>query len=119
MSMTIQNETKVNLIQYKPEYHVLCSIGKRPFTGAVEIEFTPVKKLLEFMAFETWLNSLHDKEFTVESLCDTIFDKLTEELGYINLSVTVIAHTTAHANVNVTRLRDVQAEYNRGPKPTK
>jgi CRISPR/Cas system CSM-associated protein Csm5 (group 7 of RAMP superfamily) len=105
MSMTFPNESKIKVIQYRPQFSSFCSIGKQPFWGNMEIEFYPGNKLLEFMEFETWLNSLHGQEFTVESLCDAVFDKLTNELGIIPLSVMVNAQTLAHYPVTAARLR--------------
>lgn len=110
MSMTFPNETKVSLIQYFPEVTCLCSVTKVPFFARVDIEFTPGNKLLEYIAFEEWLMTLSNKEYTIEGLCDVIFDKLTEEVGYTNMSVTLHASTIVHANTQVVRVRNVDAE---------
>jgi NADPH-dependent 7-cyano-7-deazaguanine reductase QueF len=110
MSMTFPNETKVSLIQYAPEVTCLCAVTKVPFFARVDIEYTPGKKLLEYIEFEEWLQTLSNKEHTIESLCDVIFDKLTDEVGYTNLSVTLHASTIVHANVQVLRVRNVDAE---------
>jgi hypothetical protein len=107
MSMTFQNTTKVKAIQYRPEFTSFCSIGKQPFYGNFEIEYHPGNKLLEYMAFEEWLKSLHGQEFTIESLCDCVYDKLTDELGIIPLSVMVNARTLAHYPVTCMRARTV------------
>lgn len=105
MSMTIPNTTKVKAVQYRPEFSSFCSIGKQPFQGTLEIEYQPGSKLLEYMAFEEWLKSLHGQEFTIESLCDAVFDKLTDELGIIPLSVIENAKTLAHYPVTCVRAR--------------
>jgi hypothetical protein len=76
-----------------------------PFYGSMEIEFYPGSKMLEFMAFEEWLGTLHNQEFTVESFCDAVFDKITNEMGIIPLSVMVNAHTQAHSPVTAIRIR--------------
>lgn len=102
---TIPNESKVKVIQYRPQFSSYCSIGKQPFWGNMEIEFYPGNKLIEYMAFEEWLKSISSQEFTIESLCDAVFDKLTDELGIIPLSVMVSAQTLAHYPVTAARLR--------------
>jgi hypothetical protein len=105
MGMTILNESKIKVIQYRPQFSSFSSIGKQLFWGNMEIEFYPGNKLLEFTEFETWLKSLNGQEFTIESLCDAVFDKLTNELGIIPLSVMVNAQTLAHYPATAARLR--------------
>lgn len=107
MSMTIPNDTKLSLVQYFPEVTAQCSITKVPFFSKLEIEYVPEKKLLEFIAFDDWLKTLYTQEFTIESLCDSIFEKITAELGYINLSVTVHATTQVHHPAVASRARTV------------
>lgn len=59
-------------------------------------------RLLEFEAFERWLVGLALESFTIESLCRTVFDKLTDVLGDVPLSVAAEACTTVHAPVTAT-----------------
>ena len=119
MSMTFPNDTSVSLIQYFPEVTCLCSVTKVPFFSRVDIEFVPGKKLLEFIAFDEWLMTLSDKSYTIESLCDAIFDKLTEEIGYTNMSVSVNATTVVHKSAKAIRVRNVEAERARANQKAK
>jgi NADPH-dependent 7-cyano-7-deazaguanine reductase QueF len=98
--MTIPNDCGWILVKYHPEYSTLCTIGKRPFYGHIDIEFFPEELLLEFGAFETWLHGIALSENTVESLCRGVFDLLTNKLGEIPLRVEVHAKTTVHAPVS-------------------
>lgn len=106
--LTMPNDTKLSLVQYFPEVTCLCSITKVPFFGKLEIEYVPERKLLEFIAFDGWLQTLADKEYTIESLCDAIFNQLTDALGYINLSVTLHASTQVHHPAIASRQRTVR-----------
>lgn len=99
---TIKNKSKVQCIHYQPSFSTLCSIGKSPFYGDIKIRYYPRDRLLEFMSFEKWLQSLAKQEMTIEDLCRLVFDKLREALGDIPLSVSVHARTTAHAPVSAT-----------------
>ena len=105
--MTIQNMCEVGdipmVIGYHPNYSTLCTIGKRPFYGHLDIEYIPKSVLLEFEAFEDWLHTLALRDFTVESLCQKIFDVLRGELqDPVYLKVEVHADTTVHAPVSAT-----------------
>lgn len=111
MDMTFKNETSLSLVQYFPEVTCLCSITKVPFFSKLEVEFVPERKLLEFIAFDEWLKSLADKDFTIESLCQAVFDKLSDELGMINLSVTVHANTIVHSPAVANKSRTVNKKY--------
>lgn len=102
MIQTIENRTKLDLIKYNPEYSVICSVGKLPFHGFMDIEYKPADKLLEFMSFEDWLKSIGNDEMTIEDLAQLTFNKLTLALGDIPLCVTVHARTTVHAQVSAT-----------------
>lgn len=99
---TIENKPKVQYIHYQPPFSTLCSIGKSPFYGEIEVKYQPGNNLLEFMSFEEWLQSLATQEMTIEDLCRLTFDKLREALGDIPLSVSVHARTTVHAPVSAT-----------------
>lgn len=94
---TLLNKPNVTRVKFTPEYSVVCSVGKRPFAGVIEIEFAPDVYLLEFISFEEWLHGLWGSEMTIEDLARVTFDKLTEVLGDIPLRVAVHARTTVHA----------------------
>ena len=100
--MTIPNDAGELRVEYAPEFSTLCSVGRRPFYGTLRIAFEPGDLLLEFEAFERWLASLALQSFTIESLCRTVFDKLTDVLGDVPLSVAAEACTTVHAPVTAT-----------------
>jgi NADPH-dependent 7-cyano-7-deazaguanine reductase QueF len=99
---TIPNTPQVQLIRYFPSFSTLCSVGKRPFYGEMEISYVPGKVLLEFVSFDRWLGELANQEMTVEDLARLTFDELTRALGDIPLCVTVHARTTVHAPVSAT-----------------
>jgi NADPH-dependent 7-cyano-7-deazaguanine reductase QueF len=96
MIATIPNTPKVSTIVYRPKFSAVCSVGRAPFYGVLEIKFKPEEKLLEFESFEKWLRSLAEKKMTVEDLARLVFDEITIALGIIPLSVTVNAETTVH-----------------------
>ncbi len=100
--MTIPNDAGPVSVQYAPAFSCLCTVGHRPFYGTVRITFAPGDRLLEFEAFERWLVGLALESFTIESLCRTVFDKLTDVLGDVPLSVAAEARTTVHAPVTAT-----------------
>lgn len=104
----IQNKAKIQKIHYEPGYSVVCSIGKAPFHGTIEIEYYPADLLLEFESFENWLRSIANNQMTIEDLARLTFDKLSGALGDIPLRVTVHARTTVHAPVSATieRIKD-------------
>jgi NADPH-dependent 7-cyano-7-deazaguanine reductase QueF len=106
--MTIPNDTKIKAIQYRPEFSTINLISKKIFYGNLEIEYYPKDKLLEFVAFEEWINDLNNQEFTIESLCDVVFNKITDELGFVPLSVMVNARTSVHSPVTVVRARTAE-----------
>lgn len=87
----------VDRVSYQPRYAVICSVGKAPFGGKIDISFEPGELLLEFESFDRWLASLVMKEMTIEGLCRLVFDRLTAVLGDIPLRVRVHAETTVHA----------------------
>jgi len=105
MIKTIPNNCMVGIIKYHPRYSVICSEGRAPFSGTMDIEYLPAVKLLEFESFEKWLFSIANTSETIESLCRLVFDKLTDVLGEVPLSVTVNAVTQVHssAEANITR----------------
>lgn len=102
MTDTIPNTARVGRIQYTPEYAVICSVGKEPFHGTIEITYAPGERLLEFASFEAWLSTFARQEMTIEDLARVTFDELTRVLGDIPLRVTVNARTTVHAPVSAT-----------------
>lgn len=99
---TIPNSSNISVIEYYPDYSVICSIGKEAFHGTIEITYYPQDTMLEFMSFESWLKSLALQEMTIEDLCRLVFDQLKTALGDIPLAVTVTAKTTVHAPVRAT-----------------
>jgi len=102
---TIPNTPQIGTVTYTPGFSTICSVGKAPFHGTVEIVYCPETVLLEFASFEHWLFGLANQSMTIEDLCRLVFNALTEALGDIPLSVTVHAGTTVHAPVsaNITR----------------
>lgn len=102
MITTIPNDTKITRIQYHPRFSVICSIGKAPFHGVIDVSYSPDDKLLEFESFETWLFSLANQSMTIEDLCRLVFDELQNALDCKSLTVTVSAETTVHAPVSAT-----------------
>lgn len=106
-TMSVPNNSGVGLVQYFPEYSCICAIEKIPFSGRMEIEYVPGRKLLEFTAFDAWLKTLSTQEFTIEDLVQVVFDKVTEAIGYTNLSVTVHAQTISHFPAAAAKVRNV------------
>jgi NADPH-dependent 7-cyano-7-deazaguanine reductase QueF len=98
---TIPNFPKVQEVTYTPRFSAVCSIGKAPFWGELDITYQPKDKLLEFESFERWLKGQAGRETTVEGFCRLAFDVLREALGTIPLRVVVRAETTVHAAVSV------------------
>ena len=98
--LTIPNDAKVDEIIFTSEFSTVCVVGGVPFNGTVIIDFKPVDKLLEFESFEKWLRSIALDSYTIESFTRLCFDKLTEALGDISLSVEVCAQTTVHASAS-------------------
>ncbi len=105
MIKIIKNTSRIDTIRYSPDFSTICSVGKAPFHGTIEISYSPQDNLLEFESFEQWLFGFANQSMTIEDLCRLVFDTLTEALGDIPLSVTVHARTTVHAPVsaNITR----------------
>lgn len=100
---TIPNNTDLDSIHYEPEFSAICSIGKAPFHGMIEIDYQPGKVLIEFESFEIWLRTeVAQKHLTIEDLAQLTFDKLVKALGDIPLRVTIHARTTVHAPVKAT-----------------
>jgi len=99
---TIENTSLVDRIEYHPMFSAICSVGLSPFSGTIDIAYTPGNRLLEFESFETFLRLASTKELTIEDVCRMIFDSLTEALGEIPLKVTVNAKTLVHASVEAT-----------------
>ena len=93
----IPNNDKINQVSYHPSYSVICSIGKAPFYGIIDIVYKPQGVLLEFESFDDWLKGITLQSMTIEGLCRLVFDVLSEVLDDIPLSVTVHAETTVHA----------------------
>lgn len=110
MIETIPNNAGKVIIYYRPFYAVICSVGKEPFHGQIDIKYKPGSVLLEFESFERWLKTLAMQEFTIESLARLVFGTLRAVLGDIWLSVTVHAQTTVHAPVSATIESEVQNE---------
>lgn len=99
----IVNTTKIQVIHYEPEFSAICSIGRAPFHGTIEISYSPEQYLLEFESFENWLRSeVATKELTIEDLAQLVFNELIKALGDIPLSVIVHGRTTVHAPVEAT-----------------
>ena len=99
---SIPNTAQVQTVTYRPAYSTICSVGKAPFHGVMEIEFKPAALLLEFMSFDAWLHSLATEQMTIEDLARRTFDELRAVLGDIPLRVTVHAETTVHAPASAT-----------------
>lgn len=99
---SIPNRAQVLEVTYTPDFSAVCSVGKAPFHGTLNIVFRPSDRLLEFESFETWLRSIATRQLTIEDLCRLVFNTLTEALGDIPLCVTVDARTTVHAPARAT-----------------
>lgn len=98
----IANTSCIDRIEYRPDFSAICSIGKAPFHGTLEIVYQPADKLLEFESFEAWLKGLANDSMTIEDLTRKVFDELSRVLGDIPLRVTTHARTTVHAPVSAT-----------------
>jgi len=94
---TIANTARVDQVEYHPEFSTICSVGKRPFWGTIDIRFRPGQYLLEFESFDTWLATLANESMVIEDVARRAFDVLSEALGDIPLRVAVHARTTVHA----------------------
>jgi NADPH-dependent 7-cyano-7-deazaguanine reductase QueF len=103
---TISNNARIQLIEYHPEFSVICSVGKAPFHGVIDISYAPKEKLLEFESFEKWLFSIANQSMTIEDLCRLCFDSLLAALGDIPLCVTVHGRTTVHCAASATISKD-------------
>lgn len=99
---TIPNDAKVDFVEYHPEFSVICSVGRAPFYGVIDISFVPGQNLLEFESFEQWLFSIANDSMTIEDLCRLTFDELVAALGDIPLCVVVNGRTTVHCAVSAT-----------------
>jgi len=106
MIKTIPNSLDIFSIRYTPSFSVICTLGKAPFHGMIEIEYYPSSVLLEFESFEELLRSIAMQEYTIESFTRLVFDLLTEALGDIPLRVTVHGRTTVHAPASATIKRE-------------
>lgn len=102
MIKTIPNTPEISHIRYCPPFSAVCSIGKAPFHGRVEIVFQSADLLLEYESFEAWLRSIANSSLTIEDFARLVFDQLTLALGEIPLTVSVRAETTVHAPVCAT-----------------
>jgi len=103
--ITIPNESKIDRVSYHPPFSVICSIGKAPFHGVIDIVYQSQEALLEFESFDKWLKSIALQSMTIEGLCRLVFDELSEALGDIPLSVTIHAETTVHAPASAQIIR--------------
>ena len=103
--VTIPNNSKIDRVSYHPSYSVICSIGKAPFHGVIDIVYQSQEALLEFKSFDKWLKSIALQSMTIEGLCRLVFDELSEALGDIPLSVTIHAETTVHAPASAQIIR--------------
>lgn len=99
---TLSNSSRISLIEYRPPFSAVCSVGLAPFYGELAITYQPADRLLEFESFEVWLFSLANQSMTIEDLCRLVFDTLTGALGDIPLRVNVSARTTVHAPASAT-----------------
>lgn len=90
------------MVEYHPDFSLICSIGKAPFYGTIIISYQPQHLLLEFGSFEDWLRDITNNKMTIEAFTRLIFDTLIELLGDVSLKVTVKAQTIVHAPVIVT-----------------
>ncbi len=95
------NETKLTSVKWSGLIAPICTIGKAPFMAKVEIEFTPGKKILEYIEFETAIYKLNGVEMIIEEIPSVIINKIIPELDAINLSITVTAETPVHNTVTV------------------
>jgi len=92
----ISNDCEIELVEFYPTFSVICSVGKAPFHGVIEITFIPAESLLEFESFEAWLRSIATESFTIESFCREVYDRLAETLRPEYLRVKVNAETMVH-----------------------
>ncbi len=90
------------VIEFNPEYSVICAEGHAPFAGSIRIAYVPYQKLLEFESLEDQLVSLALQEFTVESLTLLIYNLLLQSLDPLSLTVTVDARTIKHGPASCT-----------------
>lgn len=100
---TIPNTPQVQVVEFRPDFSAMCSVGHAAFFGRLDIMYHPDDCLLEFESFHRWLREdVANRQLTIEDLCRLVFDVLHEALGDICLSVTVNAQTTVHAPVRAT-----------------
>lgn len=100
---TLPNQPKIERIAYTPTVSTVCPVEDVPFEARIEITFNPGEHLLEFVSFDDWLKErVKYKKHTIEDLTRLVFDKVTEVLGDIPLSVTVTGTTTVHAPARAT-----------------
>lgn len=97
---TIPNDSNIRDIEYHPHYSCICSVGKTPFHGTMDIYFRPISHLLEFMSFEEWLLTLSNKPMTIEELTRLVYNELEKILKPTSLHVTVHAETVVHGRVS-------------------
>lgn len=102
---TIPNFAKVQEVTYTPRFSAVCSVGKAPFWGVLDITYRPGASLLEFESFERWLREQAGAETTIEGFCRLVFDTLTEALNDVPLRVIVCAETTVHAAAQASIVR--------------
>lgn len=95
---------KIDHIEFRPSFSVICAVGGRPFSGHILIAYEPFSFLLEFERFEKWLAALAQKEFTVESLCQFVYEEIWKQLHPTWLTVTVRAElSSSHAYAAATK----------------
>jgi hypothetical protein len=100
---TIPNDPRIDRIEYRPKFAVLCEIGLAPFSGEMEICLQPKDRLLEFESFEGFLREISTQAFTIESLTRYVYDLLIAVLGAGAINyVTIKATTQVHGPVEAT-----------------
>lgn len=102
----IPNPGGITEVEFHPQYSVICSVGKAPFAGTMDITYRPNAWLLEFESFEDWLLSIAMAEYTIESLCQEVglilLNTLHPSYLRVKINATTIKHGPASAMVEIT-----------------
>jgi len=97
---TIEHTQGITSIKYqKDAIFKECSMGVVPFTAHVTIVYKPNDMLVDFTDLDRYIEELAMQPTIIEQACADIFDVVSDGLAPNDLSVSIIASTTAHGEV--------------------
>jgi len=95
---SVKNTTSVTVIV---EFMAICPVSDNPYSGTMEIKYTPNEKLLEWDSFATWVKGLRKETILAEELAEYVIDTLGTILVPLHIQIKLCIRSAFHLPVEI------------------